>query len=286
MPKQRGITLKKISKDGVNLIKDFEGCYLKAYKDPVGVWTIGYGITNADKSITGVTIKSGLTISQTKADTWLETALNKKYLPLVLKYDSKYNWTQSELDALVSFAYNIGSIDQLTANGTRTKKCISEKILSYNKAGGRVLNGLTRRRKAEKDLFDKSTRLKSNEVVKRGQTNANTFVYEWLKNPPQIIVDGIIGKQTHGQCVRCVQIALNKDFNAGIAVDGVAGPKTKAALKPIKKGDERYLCLAVKILYQCNGKDANLKYSKTFGGGLEKVAGKTKITPSDILALI
>lgn len=147
---------KKISKTGLNLIKEFEGCYLKAYKDPVGVWTIGYGITNSDKAITGTTIKSGLSISQKTADEWLENSLNKKYTPLVLKYDDKYDWNQNELDALVSFAYNIGSIDQLTANGTRSRSTIASKILQYNKAGGNVLRGLTRRRQAEHDLFVKS----------------------------------------------------------------------------------------------------------------------------------
>ena len=62
----------KVSKNGIDLIKEFEGCRLTAYKDEVGVWTIGYGITNADKSITGVTIKSGLTISKATAEKWLE----------------------------------------------------------------------------------------------------------------------------------------------------------------------------------------------------------------------
>lgn len=114
-----------VSKKCINLVKEFEGCKLKAYKDEVGVWTIGYGITNSDKSITKTTIKSGLTISQATAESWLTKSLNQKYLPLVMKYDKTYKWNQNEIDALVSFAYNIGSIKQLTANGTRTRKEIS-----------------------------------------------------------------------------------------------------------------------------------------------------------------
>lgn len=70
-----------------------------------------------------------------------------------MKYNSKYKWNQNEIDALVSFAYNIGSIDALTANGTRSRATIAAKMLQYNKAGGKVLNGLTRRRKAERELF-------------------------------------------------------------------------------------------------------------------------------------
>lgn len=146
-----------ISKNGLDLIKKFEGCKLTAYKDSVGVWTIGWGTTNADKAITGTTIKAGLTISQAKADSWLEQSVNSKYVPKVMKYNSTYKWNQNQLDALTSFAYNIGSIDGLTNNGKRSISEISSKILSYNKAGGKVLSGLTTRRKAEKTLFDKKT---------------------------------------------------------------------------------------------------------------------------------
>ena len=144
---------KKISKQCLDLVKEFEGCQLTAYKDEVGVWTIGYGITNADKSITGTTIYSGLKISKDTAEKWLESSLNKKYLPLVMKFDDKYNWNQNELDALVSFAYNIGSISQLTDSGKRTKAQIADKMLAYNKAGGTVYRGLTRRRIAERKMF-------------------------------------------------------------------------------------------------------------------------------------
>ena len=143
----------KISIAGINLIKEFEGCHLTAYQDEVGVWTIGYGITNSDKSITGTTIRRGLKISQATAEKWLEESLNRKYLPLVMKYDTRYGWNQNELDALVSFAYNIGSIDQLTANGSRSRAIIAKKMLEYNKAGGTIYRGLTRRREAERKLF-------------------------------------------------------------------------------------------------------------------------------------
>ena len=146
---------KQISNNCLALVKRWEGCYLNAYKDPVGVWTIGYGTTDADKSITGTTIRKGLKISQETADKWLRESLNRKYMPKVMKYDSKYNWNQNQLDALVSFAYNIGSIDQLTANGTRSISQISSHITAYNKAGGKVLTGLVRRRADEKALFDR-----------------------------------------------------------------------------------------------------------------------------------
>ena len=144
---------RKVSQRGVNLIKQFEGCKLTAYYDSVGVITIGYGTTNADKSITGKTITKGMKISQATAEQWLKASLDKKYGPKVNKYDGKYKWTQNEFDALISFAYNIGSIDQLTANGSRSKQAIANKIPEYCHAGGKKLAGLVRRRKAERDLF-------------------------------------------------------------------------------------------------------------------------------------
>ena len=143
----------KISEKGLKLIKEFEGCHLTAYRDPVGIWTIGYGVTNSDKSITGKTIKPGMKISQATADEWLKECLERKYMPLVMKYDYQYHWNVNEANALLSFCYNIGSIKQLTADGTRSRKEIASKMLEYNKAGGRVFAGLTRRRKAERALF-------------------------------------------------------------------------------------------------------------------------------------
>lgn len=134
----------KVSNDCITLIKQFEGCRLTAYKCPAGVWTIGYGHTAG--------VKEGMKISQAQAELFLLDDL-QKYEKRVNKYDSKYNWKQNEFDALVSFCYNVGSIDQLTDNGTRSRQVIAEKMLLYNKGGGKVLPGLVRRRKAECDLF-------------------------------------------------------------------------------------------------------------------------------------
>lgn len=130
---------------GINLIKQHEGCCLTAYKCPAGVWTIGYGHTGSD-------VKQGLTITQAEAEQLLKTDL-AKFEKHVMLFDSKYHWTQNEFDALVSFAFNIGSINQLTANKTRTKAQIAQAMLLYNKAGGKVLPSLTKRRQAERELF-------------------------------------------------------------------------------------------------------------------------------------
>ncbi len=77
----------------------------------------------------------------------------KTYEAKVNKYNSKYHWNQNQFDAMVSFAYNMGSIDRLTANGTRSLEDIATKMTAYNKSGGKILYSLTSRRKAEKELF-------------------------------------------------------------------------------------------------------------------------------------
>lgn len=135
----------RISNAGLNIIKKYEGCRLEAYRDPVNIWTIGIGHTKG--------VKPGQKITAAQADEflkedvkWAEDAVNK--------YMKTYNFNQNQFDALVSFAFNIGSIDQLTANGTRTIGTIANKIPLYNKAGGKVLAGLMRRRAEEQKLFN------------------------------------------------------------------------------------------------------------------------------------
>lgn len=195
----------------LELVKKWEGCQLKAYKDEVGVLTIGYGITNSDKAITGVVIKTGMKITKEVAEEWLKLALEKKYLYKVLKYDSTYNWNINQLDALVSFCYNIGSIDGLTKNGTRSIKEISSKILEYNKAGGKVYKGLTNRRKDEKELFDKPV-----DVIR----------VPVLLFPAR----GYYQKGDKDLEIQYIQKLCNDIVKTNLAIDGDYGPKTEQAV--------------------------------------------------------
>ena len=137
----------KISKAGIDFIIGFEGFSAKACKcvSTEKYYTIGYGHYGAD-------VKKDDTITREEARKLLESDL-LSFEKKVSEYDSKYDFNQNEFDALVSFAYNVGNIDQLTAKGTRTRDKIAECMLRYNKSGGRVLNGLTKRREAERDLF-------------------------------------------------------------------------------------------------------------------------------------
>lgn len=140
----------KTSKNGIELIKCFESFSSKACKclATEKYYTIGYGHYGAD-------VKENQTITKVQAEELLEKDL-EKFEQKVNKYNNVYNFNQNQFDALVSFCYNVGNIDQLTAKGTRTIKEISEKILAYNKSGGKVINGLTNRRKKEHELFNTS----------------------------------------------------------------------------------------------------------------------------------
>lgn len=136
----------KTSDNGVALVKSFEGLRLTAYKDAIGVWTIGYGHTAG--------VHAGQTITEDHAVTLLraDLAVSEK---AVSSYYNIYKWNQNEFDALVSFTFNLGAgnLKKLLNNGTRSRAVISSKILEYRKAGGRVLAGLVERRKKEQALF-------------------------------------------------------------------------------------------------------------------------------------
>ena len=206
----------RVSKKCIDLVKEFEGCSLVARYDQYGaLWEIGYGITSHDIDITGKKIKEGMKISQATADKWLEDALNKKYLPKVMKYQSKYRFNTSQIDALVSFAYNVGSIDGLTQKGTRTKKEIAEAFALYKKSGGVVLNGLIRRREAEKKMYNAGPKY---------------FDEGWPKLPGR----GYFQTADKGDEVKKVQKLLTwMDFYNG-KIDNVYGPETVKAVKKLQ----------------------------------------------------
>lgn len=134
----------KINERGLEIIKYYEGCRLNAYKCPAGVLTIGYGHTRG--------VKQGDIITQEQAEEYLKEDI-KVFETHVMSFNDKYNWSNNEFSALVSFAFNIGSITQLTAKGTRTKEEIADKMLLYDYAGGKRLTGLGARREAERELF-------------------------------------------------------------------------------------------------------------------------------------
>jgi GH24 family phage-related lysozyme (muramidase) len=141
------------SSDAINLIKQYEGLRLTAYQDSVGIWTIGYGTT----TINGVAVYEGQTITQAQADEYLLDHIENNVSPII-NTKVKAPITQSMYDALCCFTYNLGSGN--LSKSTLLKELNTTKyldtatsFLDYNKAGGVVLAGLTKRRSAEKDLF-------------------------------------------------------------------------------------------------------------------------------------
>ena len=137
-----------ISQDGIGLIKHYEGCRLTAYKDPVGVWTIGYGQTAG--------VHEGMTITQAEAESLLADALRTKYAQGVMRLASPV--PQCQFDALVSFAYNLGT--GALARSTLLRKLkggdiegAADEFPKWHLAGGKSLHGLRKRRAAERALF-------------------------------------------------------------------------------------------------------------------------------------
>lgn len=149
-----------ISENGMNLIKSFESCRLTAYKalPKEKYFTIGWGHYGPD-------VKEGMIISQNKADEMFREDI-KKYESYVRTYTKHLVLTQNQFDALTSFCYNCGAGNLKKLVEGRTKLQIADKILDFNHSQGEVLAGLTRRRKAERELFLKGANKAVNTVEK------------------------------------------------------------------------------------------------------------------------
>ena len=138
----------KTGNKGIELIKHFEGCELEAYKCPAGVWTIGYG------HIKGV--KEGMTITESQAEEMLKSELNEYEGYINNLVTAELN--QNQFDAMVSWVYNLGGGNLKASTLLKVLNAgdydgVPAQMLRWNKAGGKVLEGLTRRRQAEADLF-------------------------------------------------------------------------------------------------------------------------------------
>ena len=142
-------------KKGIDLIKSFEGFYAKPYMCPASVPTIGYGTTrypNGNK----VTLKD-VSITEQQGVEYLMHDLKtfEKYVDSYCRDDVN----QNQFDALVSFCYNLGPNNLKSStllkkvNLNPSDPSILNEFLKWNKGGGRVLKGLTKRRQAESNLY-------------------------------------------------------------------------------------------------------------------------------------
>ncbi|WP_370584683.1 lysozyme [Oculatella sp. LEGE 06141] len=141
-----------MNQEGLNLVKNFEGFRSQAYRDPVGVWTIGYGHTGAD-------VRAGQVITRAEGEALLRQDLRRfeNHVRRLVKVPLSSN----QFSALVSFTYNVG---QGALAGSTLLRLLNrsdyrgaaDQFPRWNKAGGRVLAGLVRRRSAERALFLKA----------------------------------------------------------------------------------------------------------------------------------
>ena len=202
---------KRIGQAGLALIKQYEGCRLAAYRCAAGVWTIGYGHTAG--------VHSGMTITQAQADAYLRQDIakfegyvnNPAYVPITA------NLNQNQFDALVSFAFNLGAGNLRKLCKGRTAAQIARTMPNYNKAAGKVLAGLKRRREAEQKLFntpDTGT-MASATTTMASTTTKNTEDYNMQT----------IKKGSKGKSVKVWQIII------GAAADGIFGSSTESATK-------------------------------------------------------
>ena len=143
--------LMKLGESGTEILKYFEGCKLTAYQDSLGVWTIGYGHTKG--------VYNGMTITQEEAEQMLLTELEEYegYIENMVTVPL----TQNQFDALVVWIYNLGPTN--FKNSTLLKElnagnynAAGQEITRWNKAGGKVLAGLVKRREAEAELFNET----------------------------------------------------------------------------------------------------------------------------------
>lgn len=220
----------KTSKHGIDLVKRFEGCRLTAYK-PVATekyYTIGFGHYGADVTPT-------MKITQAQADAFLIADL-KKFEEAVSA--TKLALTQCQFDALVSFAYNCGSGNLKKLVKGRSVLQIADALLAYNKAGGKVLAGLTRRRQAERTLFLTGIETRAcpypepNTAVKYGSKGDAVRWVQWMLKYAagynDVQVDGIAG-------IKTASAIMEMQKAHGLVFDGIVGQRTREKLKELFK---------------------------------------------------
>ena len=139
----------KISQEGIDLIKHFEGCELESYRCSANVLTIGYGTTK--------NVVEGMKISQHQAEELLMKDLEEfeEYVEALIDVPLE----QNQFDALVAWTYNLGPTNLKTSTLRKVLNKgayddVAEQIKRWNKANGKVLKGLVRRRNAEAELFN------------------------------------------------------------------------------------------------------------------------------------
>jgi len=221
------------SQAGIDLIKEFEGCVLTAYKCPAGAWTIGYGHTSG--------VYEGQTITQAQAEAYLKTDL-VTYENAVNSYVT-VTLNQNQFDALVSFAYNCGTgalktstLLTLLNNGDYTGA--ANQLDLWNKSGGEVLAGLVRRRAAEKALF--LTAVDSETVTAANVDTATTYTV------------------VSGDTLSGIAAKFGTTVDSLVSINGITNPNEISVGQVIKLTDTATTALGVG---KCTGNNVNVRKS-------------------------
>jgi GH24 family phage-related lysozyme (muramidase) len=138
------------------IVREFEGCHLKAYLCPANVWTVGWGST----TIAGKVVREGQSVTQAQADAQLDADLERFYDALARAIPAVAGWPPNRAAALVSWTYNVGvgamqdsTLRRRILAGEDPAQVVAAELPRWNKADGKELPGLTRRRAAEVALF-------------------------------------------------------------------------------------------------------------------------------------
>jgi lysozyme len=218
----------EISPAGLEQLIAEEGDVLRAYRDVAGVWTIGVGLTAAS----GVVVpKAGMTLTKAESRQLLVRALASRYEPAVAKVMP--GAPAHAFDGAVSFHFNTGAIARASwvkAWRSGDKGAARSGLAAWNKAGGRVIAGLTRRRAREADLILDGRRTLPGQAfgaLRRGDEGEavralqDDLVRAGLWGGP---VDGVFGASTE-KAVRAFQAS-----HPNLTVDGIVGPATLAQI--------------------------------------------------------
>ncbi len=227
--------LRKVNDAGLQLIQTFEGLYLEAYQDPVGVWTIGWGCTEG--------VYPGMKITKAQAEAMLTQELIQFEEAVARAVEVEINHNQSS--ALISFCYNLGGYSLFRStllkylNQGKYQEAADE-FLRWDKAkiGTRlqVLPGLARRRRAERSLFlseswEWARYWQPKRVLKLAEPGQPLIQGDDVRKVQQslqqagfeIEVDGFFGTQTD-------EVVRQFQQQKGLTVDGIVGPQTLKAL--------------------------------------------------------
>ena len=226
------VTTLKTSKQGIGFLERHEGVVLKAYRDPVGIWTIGAGLTKASGVVTP---KGGMHITKAEASQLLAQALLRNYEPtvnVVMPGAAQY-----EFDGGVSFHFNTGAIKRASwvkfwRNGVWPE--VKRRLCLWNKAGGRVLKGLTRRRTEEYYLILNGSY--SGDVPQMDSSLAQIVVSMSVEEIADMRDDFSAlgfdpGSRTEGVAVDVVRAFQSKH---GLTIDGKIGRATLSTVQRMR----------------------------------------------------